>query len=155
MTTYTTRNNVSYCSFFRFNEGYNDVFVEDDHFLYAEGELYFNRAPHNYTVKEYRPAGLDDLDAAVFNPGAYNTGFVVSAYSGADEKYLETLEPAPIETAKQIIASEERYTLECMAHSYGYTPQQAVDAYLECIDDGEDPHEALMYVACCMMEYDL
>ena len=117
--------------------------------------MYYNRAPHNYTVKEYRPAGIDDLDVAVFNPAVIDTGFVVSGYAGADEAYLATLEPAPVEIAKAIIASEERYTLECMAPEYGYTPQQAVDAYRECIECGDDPHEAFTHVAACMMEYDL
>ena len=144
-----------YHDLFRFNDHYCDVFIEDDHFLYVECEPYYMRHPFAFTCKEYRPAGLCDLDVAVFNPGVYNTGFVVSDYAGADPQYVETLEPAPIETAKQIIASEERHTLECMAHSYGYTPQQAVSVYLECIDDGDDPHDAFTYVAGCMMEYDL
>lgn len=144
-----------YCEFFRFNDHYCDVFLEDDHYLYAEMEAYCMRHPFAATCKEYRPAGFGDLDIAQFNSPFSNEGYIVSSYAGADVEYLQTLEPAPEDIARAIIASEERYTLECMAHSYGYTPQYVVDVYRECIADGDDPHDAFMYVACCMMEYDL
>lgn len=132
---------ANYCEFFRFNDQYCDVFEEEPgRYLYAEAEFW------NYagflTCKEYAPA----------SSGA---GYIVGCYGPADTAYLESLEPAPVDIARDIIASEERYTLECMAGDYGYTRQYVVDVYREMIDDGEDPHEAFMYVAGCMMERDL
>lgn len=129
---------MNYCEFFRFNDRHCDVFIEDDHYLYAEAEPW--DFAHNLACKEFRPNG---------------GGFVVSCYNGASPEYLDSLEYAPEDMAQKIIASEERYTLECMAYSYGYTPDQVVKVYLECLADGETPHEAYEYVACCMMEYDL
>lgn len=131
---------ANYCEFFRFNDQYCDVFEEEPgHYLYVECEPW-NWA-HLLTCKEYAPAA--------------DGGWIVSSYDGADVEYLKTLEPAPVDIAEKIIASEERYTLECMANSYGYTPQYVIDAYREQIDDGENPHEAFMYIAACMMERDL
>lgn len=144
-----------YCELFRFNGGYCDVFMEDDHYLYAACEPYAMRHAFACTCKEYKIAGFNDLDIAEFNPAACKNGFVVSDYSGADIEYLQGLEYAPADIASAIIASEERYTLECMANSYGYTSAEVVSAYLECVRDGDTPHDAFMHVACCMMEYDL
>ena len=146
---------ANYCEFFRFHDHYCDVFIEDDHYLYAECETYYMRHPFTCTCKEYRPAGLTDLDIAEFNPAVSNNGYVVSCYAGADPEYLSELVPAPVDIAEEIIASEERYALECMANDYGYTKEHVISAYLECVQDGESPHEAFMYVASCMMEHDL
>jgi len=131
---------ANYCEFFRFNDQYCDVFEEEPgRYLYAEAEFW------NYagflTCKEYAPTE--------------NGGWIVSSYAGADSAYLASLEPAPADIARAIIASEERYMLECMAGDYGYTRQYVVDAYLEQLDAGEDPHEAFTHVAACMMERDL
>ena len=132
--------NTNYCEFFRFNDHYCDVFEEEPgRYLYVEAEPW-NWA-HLLTCKEYVPSA--------------NGEYIVSAYDGADTAYLQTLEPAPDGIARAIIASEERYTLECMAHEYGYSRQYVADVYLEQINDGEDPHDAFSHVALCMMERDL
>ena len=129
---------ANYCEFFRFNCNYCDVFTEDDHYLYAEAE------PHGWAhmlaCREYKPA--------------HDGGWSVSAYDGADTAYLASLEPAPEDIAQAIIASEERYTLECMAVDYGYTRQFIIDCYLECLEDGDTPHEAFLYCAGVTMERD-
>lgn len=130
---------ANYCEFFRFDHGYCDVFAEDNHYLYAVAE-YCDYAGF-LTCKEFRPDGRG--------------GWIVSDYCNADAAYLANLEPAPADTARAIIASEERHTLECMAHEYGYTRQHVIDVCNECIADGDDPHKAFMYVASCMMERDL
>ena len=130
---------ANYCEFFRFSGRYCDVFEEDDHYLYTEAEPW--SWAHLMTIKEYAPAA--------------DGGWIVSGYSGADAAYLASLEPAPEDIARAIIASEERYTLECMAGDYGYARQHVVDVYRECIDAGEDPHETFAFVACCMTERDL
>ena len=129
---------ANYCEFFRFDNRYCDVFKEDDHYLYAEAEPW--NMPYYLTCKEFMPNG---------------DGFIVSCYGPADVEYLNSLEYAPEDIAQKVIASEERYTLECMAPEYGYTRQYVVDIYTECIADGETPHEAFEYCACCMMERDL
>lgn len=129
----------NYCEFFRFNDQYCDVFIEGDAFLYAEAEPF--NWPYLLTCKEYRPAE--------------NGGFIVSDYCGADVQYLEKLEPAPVDIAEEIIASEERYTLECMAPAYGYTRSYILECYKDAIDAGDDPHDAYITTAACMMEYDL
>lgn len=142
---------ANYCEFFRFHDGYCDVFVEDDHLLYAEMEAYYNRHPFVATCKEYKPAGVDDVYSFKYDMN----GFIVSDYAGADVEYLQTLTPAHETIAREIIASEERYTLECMASDYGYTRQYVVDYYREMIDAGDDPHAVYEYIAACMMEHDL
>lgn len=130
----------NFCEFFRFNDRYCDVFEEEPgRYLYAECEP-FNWA-HLLTCKEFTPAD--------------NGGYIVGPYCGASAEYLHELEPAPVEIARAIIASEERYTLECMANGYGYTREYVLECYREQVDDGSDTHEAFMYVAGCMMEYDL
>lgn len=132
---------ANYCEFFRFNDQYCDVFEEEPGlYLYAVAEAWDGRGDF-LTCKEYAPAA--------------NGGWIVSSYSGADAEYLASLEPAPENIARAIIASEERYTLECMAGDYGYTRKYVVDAYREQIEAGEDPHEAFMFVGYCMMERDL
>lgn len=131
---------ANYCEFFRFNDQYCDVFEEEPgHYLYVEADPW-NWA-HLLTCKEYAPA--------------LGGGYLVSAYSGADTEYLQALTPAPEDVARDIIASEERYTLECMAPEYGYTRAYILECYHDAIDAGDDPHEAFYYTAACMMEYDL
>ena len=141
------------CELFRFNNGYCDVFIEDDHYLFAECECYYMRYPFPCTCKEYKRAKLSDRDIAIFSNN--KNSFIVSDYAGASVEYLQTLEYAPEDIAAEIIASEERYTLECMAHEYGYTRQYIIDCYLKCIADGDNEHNAFIHIACCMMEYDL
>ena len=127
------------CELFRFNNQYCDVFIDGEMFLFAECEEWDRYG--SYTCKEFKIAR--------------DGGFIVSDYFGAHYFYLEKLEPAPIDIAEEIIASEERYTLECMANEYGYSRDHVVSVYLECLQDGDTYQEAFEYVAACMMEYDL
>lgn len=131
---------ANYCEFFRFNDGSCDVFLEDDHYLYACAEPYSYTLP--FTCKEYKRA-------------THGYGYIVSGYAGADHQYLETLEHAPEAYARAIIASEERYTLETMANNYGYARGYVLDCYREALANYEDAHEAFTYVVLCMMEHDL
>lgn len=83
--------NANYVDFFRFNDGYEDVFVEDDGYLYACADP-FGWA-HMLCCREVRTA-VDLFGNECIYPQAIN---------GADWQYLETLEPAPDDIARRII----------------------------------------------------
>lgn len=84
--------------FFRFvggeevnSNGHEDVFIEDDHYLYAEAEP-MNWA-YMFYVREY-----------ILNGDKYIRGEANSA----DTQYLDKLQRADVETAKKIIEIERR-----------------------------------------------
>ena len=81
--------------FFRFCDHYEDVFIEDDHYLYACAEP-FGWA-HMLVCNEY-----NDLE---------DSGWMRGDTSGADAEYLMTLEPAPVEIALEVIRIETRREL--------------------------------------------
>ena len=84
----------NYVDGFRFSDQYEDVFIEDDHYLYACAEP-FNWA-HYLTVNSYRK-----LD---------NGSFLREDTAGADTQYLDTLIKAPVDIAEQIIRMEDART---------------------------------------------
>ena len=83
----------NYVTFFRFNDRLEDVFVEDDHYLYAEAE------PFGWAyLLVCRPYTVADDGTLIRGDAA-----------GADCAYLESLAPADEELAKAIIANEGSY----------------------------------------------
>lgn len=90
---------MNYVEFFRFNDGYEDVFIEDGHFLYACAEP-FGWA-HMMACNVYKKAKL----------GIWLRYDTV----GADTLYLDSLERADEETALEIIALERRNTERVLA----------------------------------------
>lgn len=86
--------------FFRFSDRYEDVFLEDNHYLYACAEPY-NQA-YYLTVCEYHK--LPD-----------NT-WLKYDYSSADAAYLSALKPAPYEDTIAILTIETREQLEDVNH---------------------------------------
>ena len=78
-------------TFFRYGNKFYDVFIEDDHYLYAEATPW-NRA-YYLSVRDYKILDNDLL---------------VGTYSGADTEYLQNLKPAPHDVASEIIGNEIR-----------------------------------------------
>lgn len=94
----------NYVTFFRFNERYEDVFIEDDHFLYACAE----------------PFGWHYLMACnVYRDCGNGIDWIREDTVGADTVYLDGLERADEETALAIIAMERRRWERIMAHLDG------------------------------------
>lgn len=114
---------ANYCEFFRFDNRYCDVFIEDDHFLYAEAE-YGNYAGY-LLCREWHAVKNLHGDCELIRHDMAN----------ADTAYLETLEPAPADIAAQIIVNEyarELYysTRGESCHWYGYeTPPTMAECF--------------------------
>lgn len=81
---------------FRFSDGFEDVFVEDNHYLYACNEP-FDYA-HMRACNEYH-ADKTDADPMKWTLTRYDT-------SGADLAYLRTLQHAPADVARAVIMGE-------------------------------------------------
>ena len=87
---------TNYVDFYRFSDRTEDVFIEDDHYLYASAE------PFDWAyMMACRPYYGSD--------GSYTLG----EYAGADVQYLQSLVPADETTAAQIILIE---TKEYLSH---------------------------------------
>lgn len=117
-------------NFFRFGDHYYDVFIEDDHYLYAEAE------PWNWaylmTCKPYKK--IDNGEWLLYD------------YVGADTEYLNGLERAPEPIARWIIGNEIRHEIQCHAdndpeNDWGWQDE------LESIEDmsNEEIFEMLEY----------
>ncbi len=83
---------ANYVDFFRYSDGYEDVFIEGKRYLYACAEP-FGR-PYLLACNEY--AVLDNGAALRFDT------------VGADAEYLAALDPAPADVAEAVIALESR-----------------------------------------------
>lgn len=88
---------TNYVDFYRFCNRTEDVFIEDDHYLYASAE------PFDWAyMMACRPYYGSD--------GA----FILGDYVGADVQYLSSLVPADETTAAQIILFEAKeYLRHC------------------------------------------
>lgn len=81
---------------FRFSDNYEDVFVEDDHYIYACAEPF--GWPYLLAANEYHEASDHAL---IRHDGC-----------GASLEYLQMLTPAKEHIAKRIIACENKRTRE-------------------------------------------
>lgn len=85
--------------FFRFSDKYEDVFIEDNHYLYACAEP--NGWAYMFCCNVYR---ITDAGELIREDGA-----------SADAAYLEKLTPAPPDIAARIIKAETlRYCRYCI-----------------------------------------
>ena len=104
---------TNYVDFFRFNDRYEDVFVEDNHFLYHF--LYAVAEYGNYNgfllCNVYRRVGND---------------YIREDTTYADAAYLEGLEPAFFDNAREIIEAETRRTAY-----YAIEDDDEREAYIE------------------------
>ena len=83
------------CDFFRYLDGYSDVFIEDDGtYLYVECEPW-NWAHLLCCVNYVKTENL-----------AGSTEWIIGEHSGCDVEYLKALKPAPEDDAKWIIGNE-------------------------------------------------
>lgn len=89
----------NYIEFFRFSDKYEDVFIEDNHYLYACAE------PNGWTYMFYcNVYRITDAGELIREDGA-----------SADAAYLKKLTPAPPDIAAQIIKAEtRRYCRYCI-----------------------------------------
>ena len=87
---------ANWVDFFRFNNGYEDVFIEDDHYLYASAE----------------PFGWAYLMACVPYKLISGKGFIRGDPVGRDAAYLNSLEWVDYTTASAIVGIEESYSVE-------------------------------------------
>ena len=101
---------------FRFSDGYEDVFMEDGHYLYTCNEP-FDYA-HMRACNEYH-ADAADADPMKWTFTRYDT-------SGADLAYLRSLQHAPASIARAIILVETRRAL-----SFEDMDDDERDAYME------------------------
>lgn len=101
---------------FRFSDSYEDVFVEDGHYLYACNEP-FDRA-YMLACNEYH---TDDTQG---NPIEWC--FVRYDTSGADVEYLRSLQHAPADVARAVIVIETRRML-----AFEDMPDDEKESYLD------------------------
>jgi len=118
---------ANYCEFFRFDDQYCDVFIEDGHYLYAEADPF--QWFHFLTVNEWH--ATRNLHG--------ETEWIRHDAAGADTAYLETLEPAPVDVAQFIIKREYARSLyystrgdSCAWYGFDDPPTMA-----ECMEDAE------------------
>ena len=119
---------ANYCEFFRFNDRYCDVFKEDDHYLYVEATPC--GWPYMLQCNEWH---------ATRNMSGQTEWTRYDAES-ADTAYLESLEPAPVEIAREIIRREYARTLyystrggSCYWHGFDEPPTME-----ECIEEADE-----------------
>lgn len=113
----------NYVDFFRFSDKYEDVFIEDNHYLYAIAEPY--NWPYMMTVREYRK--LDDKT------------YLSCEWSGADTEYLQTLEQASLEISHDILKIESQYVYKELYEE----EDSSLDGYNEWYEDYWWPCEVL------------
>lgn len=102
----------NHVEFFRFSGGYEEVFKEDNGYLYVCAEPW-NWA-HFLACNHYQPISGKDGE------------YMREDTSGADIEYLQSLTPAPVEIAREIIAIETRRMLQ-----YEDMSDDEKEAYLE------------------------
>ena len=119
---------ANYCEFFRFDDQFCDVFIEDNHYLYVEATPY--NWPYLLQCNEYHTArNLHGI-----------TEFVRYDASGADTEYLQGLEYAPADIAADIIRREYARALfyatrgeSCYWYGFDEPPTMG-----ECIEDANE-----------------
>ena len=93
----------NYVEFFRFSDGYEDVFCEDNHYLYVCAE------PFNWAYM---------LACNPYEKVTDRDEWLRHDTDGADTEYLQTLKPAPEEIAKEIIRLNDIFYRDYMAVDY-------------------------------------
>lgn len=121
----------NYVDFFRYSDKWEDVFVErndDGTVVY----LYVCAEPHNWaymlSAREYRP---------LIGYYGERTGWLPCEHTSASANYLQTLEPAPDEIARELIWLETRDRIQWENETKGLTPDD---------DDYMDPDEWADYL---------
>lgn len=120
---------ANYCEFFRFDNQYCDVFEEETgHYLYACAEPF--GWPYLLQCNEWH---------ATRNLSG-QTEWIRYDAAGADTAYLESLEPAPVEIAREIIRREYARSLyystrgeSCYWHGFNEPPTME-----ECKEEARD-----------------
>lgn len=119
---------ANYCEFFRFDDRYCDVFKEDDHYLYVCAEPF--NWPYLLQCNEWHAA---ENMSGIIEWTRHDT-------AGADTAYLEKLEPAPVEIAREIIQREYAralyyYTRGDSCAWYGFEEPPTME---ECEEEARD-----------------
>ncbi len=95
----------------RFSGSYEDVFVEDEHFLYACTEP--GAYGYGYACNEYRvPGRAASSLLAMKNRDAGSWGWIRGDACETSGDYLRTLRHAPLDIARTVIMCETRRALE-------------------------------------------
>ena len=121
------REYIDCAMFFRFDGHFCDVFIEDDHYLFAECTEY--NKYYNVTANIWRVSKHSSGETELTQCGAIGTG----------ANYLVTLEHAPIETARKIIANEYAHKLymRTRGDEYEWYGFDHVPSFAECVESVE------------------